>query len=203
MLDVKPEKYVKFKSSLTKEFYDDVIEKVQNKPAYIELRKKIRDQALISCFSAGYKDYMWEKYAQNAEGICLLYSLQELVINCSSDLKFYPVRYVDDRRNHKEIWFNSKEYNMEDDPEPEHLKFIVSCLTKEKEPYRKEAEWRLFCDYSSIDEEEKGKKFPFVIKPKAIIMGKNIDKNLSFKARVEKYAKQENICLLGQEDIRN
>jgi len=40
MLDVKPEKYVKFKSSLTKEFYDDVIEKVQNKPAYIELRKK-------------------------------------------------------------------------------------------------------------------------------------------------------------------
>ena len=40
MLDVKPEKYAKFKNSLTKEFYDDVIEKVQNKPAYIELRKK-------------------------------------------------------------------------------------------------------------------------------------------------------------------
>ena len=75
---------------------------------------------------------MWDEYAKNSEGICLVYNLREIFINLPKNLKFYPVRYVDDRKNQYDIKFTSHEYNNGDDPEPEHLKFLLSCLTKDK-----------------------------------------------------------------------
>lgn len=60
--------------------------------------------------------------------------------------------YVDNRKKQKDIWFTSKEYNFEDNSEPEYLKFLFSCLTKERIPYSSEAEWRLFSDFSELEE---------------------------------------------------
>ena len=71
------------------------------------------------------------------------------------------------------IWFTSKEYNFEDNSEPEYLKFLFSCLTKERIPYSSEAEWRLFSDFSELEEGENGKKFDFLVKPRAIVLRSN------------------------------
>lgn len=63
----------------------------------------------------------------------------------------------------------------------------MSCLTKDRIPYSKEAEWRLFCDFASLDKSETGKKFDFHVKPRAVIMGKNIDNNPNFRDRVKDF----------------
>ena len=116
-------------------------------------------------------------------------------------MKFYPVRYVDNRKNQYDIKFTSHEYNNGDDPEPEHLKFLLSCLTKDKVPYSSEAEWRLFYDNASLKDNEKGQCFDFAIKPKAVIMGRNIDRNIDFRKRVEEYASNNCIKILRAQDI--
>lgn len=202
MLEMKPEKYKKFSSMFDDTFYDEIIEKVKNKPAYEALREKIRDQALVACFSEKYEDYMWDEYASNSEGICLMYNLQEVFLTAGKELKFYPVRYVDNRRNQKDILFTSNEYNESDDYEPAHLKFLLSCLTKERIPYSKEAEWRLFYDFASLDMSESGKKFDFHVKPRAVIMGKNIDNNPVFRDRVENYVTTTGIQLIKAQEIK-
>ena len=100
------------------------------------------------------------------------------------------------------IWFTSKEYNFEDNSEPEYLKFLFSCLTKERIPYSSEAEWRLFSDFSELEEGENGKKFDFLVKPRAIVMGRNIERNLDFRDRVREYSSKSGIGLLKAQDIK-
>lgn len=202
MLEMKPEKYKRFSSMFDDAFYDEIMEKVKGKSAYEALREKIRDQALVACFSEKYEDYMWDEYASNSEGICLMYNLQEVFLAAGNELKFYPVRYVDNRRNQKDIWFTSREYNERDDYELAHLKFLLSCLTKERIPYSKEAEWRFFHDFASLDKSESGKKFDFHVKPRAVIMGKNIDNNSTFRDRVQNYATLAGIKLLKAQEIK-
>ena len=119
----------------------------------------------------------------------------------SENLKFYPVRYVDDRKKQCDIWFTSQEYNNEDNSESEHLKFLLSCLTKDKVPYSSEAEWRLFYDSASLKDDEDGQFFDFSIKPKIVIMGKNIDRNINFRKSVEEYASKNCIRILRKQDI--
>lgn len=201
MVEMKPDKYKKIASLVNKDFYDSVMEAIEIRPEFIELKKKIRDQALVSCFSEQYSEKMWDEYAKNSEGICLVYNLREIFINLPKNLKFYPVRYVDDRKNQYDIKFTSHEYNNGDDPEPEHLKFLLSCLTKDKVPYSSEAEWRLFYDDASLKDNEKGQYFDFAIKPKAVIMGRNIDRNIDFRKRVEEYASNNCIKILRAQDI--
>ena len=100
------------------------------------------------------------------------------------------------------IWFTSKEYNFEDNSELEYLKFLFSCLTKERIPYSSEAEWRLFSDFSELEEGENGKKFDFLVKPRAIVMGRNIERNLDFRDRVREYSSKSGIRLLKAQDIK-
>lgn len=202
MLEMKPEKYSRFSAMFDDDFYDEIMKKVKEKPAYEALKGKIRDQALVACFSEKYEDYMWDEYASNSEGICLLYNLYDVLLAAGEELKFYPVRYVDNRRSQKDIWFTSKGYNESDDYEPAHLKFLLSCLTKERIPYSKEAEWRFFHDFASLDKSESGKKFDFHVKPRAVIMGKNIDNNPGFKDRVQNYTTTNGIKLLTAQEIK-
>ena len=201
MVEMKPNKYKKIASLVNKDFYDSVMEAIEIRPEFIELKKKIRDQALVSCFSEQYSEKMWDEYAKNSEGICLVYNLREIFINLPKNLKFYPVRYVDDRKNQYDIKFTSHEYNNGDDSEPEHLKFLLSCLTKDKVPYSSEAEWRLFYDNASLKDNEKGQCFDFTIKPKAVIMGRNIDRDIDFRKRVEEDASNNCIKILRAQDI--
>ena len=112
------------------------------------------------------------------------------------------LKNVDNRKKQKNIWFTSKEYNFEDNSEPEYLKFLFYCLTKERIPYSSEAEWRLFSDFSELEEGENGKKFDFLVKPRAIVMGRNIERNLDFRDRVREYSSKSGIRLLKAQDIK-
>lgn len=201
MVEMKPNKYRNIVNYVNKDFYEAIISAIEEKIEFIDLKKRIRDQALVSCFSEQYDEKMWKKYVDDSEGICLVYNLREIFINLSENLKFYPVRYVDDRKKQRDIWFTSQEYNNEDNSEPEHLKFLLSCLTKDKVPYSSEAEWRLFYDSASLKDDEDGQFFDFSIKPKMVIMGKNIDRNINFRKSVEEYASKNCIRLLRKQDI--
>ena len=201
MFEMKPEKYGKIMGSVTEDFYNTIMKAIELKTEFIDLKEKIRDQALVSCFSEQYSEKMWEKYANDSEGICLMYNLREIFLNLPKELKFYPVRYVDVRKAQQDIYFTSNEYNNGNDSEPEHLKFLLSCLTKEKVPYSSEAEWRLFYDNALLEIDKVGQYFDFLIKPKALIMGKNIDRNSAFKKRVEEYASKNDIKLLKAQNI--
>lgn len=201
MVEMKPNKYRNIVNYVNKDFYEAIISAIEEKIEFIDLKKRIRDQALVSCFSEQYDEKMWKKYADDSEGICLVYNLREIFINLSENLKFYPVRYVDDRKKQRDIWFTSQEYNNEDNSEPEHLKFLLSCLTKDKVPYSSEAEWRLFYDSASLKDDEDGQFFDFSIKPKMVIMGKNIDRNINFRKSVEEYASKNCIRLLRKQDL--
>lgn len=201
MTEIKPEKYTVLSQTASQDFYDSVMREVELKPEFIALKEKIRDQVLVACFSELYSEKMWKEYASDAEGICLMYNLKEIVINLPNELKFYPVRYVENRKEQKDIFFNSNEYNNEDDTEPEHLKFMLSCLTKDRIPYSDEAEWRLFFDNASLPDDEKGKAFEFKIKPYAIITGVNIHKNPLFHKKVIDYAISNNVKLIKAQEI--
>lgn len=82
------------------------------------------------------------------------------------------------------------------------MKFLFSCLTKERIPYSSEAEWRLFSDFSELEEGENGKKIDFLVKPRAIVMGRNIERNLDFRDRVREYSSKSEIRLLKAQDIK-
>ena len=201
MVEMKPNKYRKIANLVNEDFYNSIMDSLEIMPEFIHLKKKIRDQALVSCFSEQYSEKMWRKYANDSEGICLVYNLREIFINLPKDLKFYPVRYVDDRKEQYDIRFTSQEYNNKNDSEQEHLKFLLSCLTKNKVPYSSEAEWRLFYDNALLNDDEKGQCFNFIIKPKVVIMGRNIDRNIDYKKRVEEYVSKNGIRLLYAQDI--
>lgn len=50
--------------------------------------------------------------------------------------------------------------------------------------------------------EENGKKFDFLVKPRAIVMGRNIERNLDFRDRVREYSIKSGIRLLKAQDIK-
>ena len=50
--------------------------------------------------------------------------------------------------------------------------------------------------------EENGKKFDFLVKPRAIVMGRNIERNLDFRDRVREYFSKSGIRLLKAQDIK-
>ena len=50
--------------------------------------------------------------------------------------------------------------------------------------------------------EENGKKFDFLVKPRAIVMGRNIERNLDFRDRVREYSSKSGIRLLKAQDIK-
>lgn len=202
MLERRTELLNRMETAFDDKFYNDVIEQLNKNARFENLRNKIRDQALVACFSERYDEFMWKNYALDSEGICLVYNLNDIFLSLPSELKFYPVRYVDNRKKQKDIWFTSKEYNFEDNSEPEYLKFLFSCLTKERIPYSSEAEWRLFSDFSELEEGENGKKFDFLVKPRAIVMGRNIERNLDFRDRVREYSSKSGIRLLKAQDIK-
>ena len=199
MLEMKPEKYGKYKGMLNKEMDEVMQQAIKAHPKYKEICDAIRNEALVACISQSYSEYMWKNYAEDSEGICLVYNLRQLLLKKPDKLIIYPVRYVDDRKKCKDIIFNASDYGMGDECyENEHRKYILSCVTKDKIPYSQEAEWRIFKDYDDLTTGEKGKKFDFDVKPIAIIMGKNIDRNPAFKQKVMDYSKDCNVKLLQE-----
>ena len=131
MLEMKPEKYGKYKGMLNKEMDEVMQQAIKAHPKYKEICDAIRNEALVACISQSYSEYMWKNYAEDSEGICLVYNLRQLLLKKPDKLIIYPVRYVD-------------------------------------------------------------------VKPIAIIMGKNIDRNPAFKQKVIDYSKDCNVKLLQE-----
>ena len=50
--------------------------------------------------------------------------------------------------------------------------------------------------------EENGKKFDFLVKPRAIVMGRTIERHLDFRDRVREYSSKSGIRLLKAQDIK-
>ena len=145
---------------------------------------------------------MWQNYAGNSEGICLVYNLIEIILFAKSRFKIFPVRYVDNRELVEDIRFGVSDYGKFDECyENERRKYILSRLTKNKNPYYREAEWRIFSEYEELPDKITGKKFDFFVKPKAIITGKNIARNPKFESRVINYAEAEDIKLFTEEEL--
>ena len=198
MIKKKPDKYSKFCGLVDSQFEQEIKDNLEKNSRFIELQNRIRDKVLVACLSGNYSEYMWEEYAHNSEGICLVYDIYDIIL-LRNEIKVYPVRYVENRRQCKDIKFGIAEYGDSADCfENERLKFILSCLTKNRYPYFQEAEWRLFGD-NTITEKEKGKLFSFPVKPKIIILGKNISRNNEFETKIRDYAREEGIELINQE----
>jgi len=191
------QKYWRFKNRLTPEKYREIAESVKQKPRYIMMKEKARNMCLISCITDKMNDYMWEQYTCNSEGICLEYEFED-VLKAIADLniRFFPVRYVEDRTKTKDIQFGATEYAEDASDELMARKYILSCMTKNKVPYANESEWRVLCE-NMDDSIEKGKLFDFV-KPSKIYLGKNISKNEVFEKEILVVAKE-----LGVPVMRN
>lgn len=202
MLEVKPEKYRHVRGIINGDFDEKIKSGLESNPKFNKMREQIRNKALVACLSENYDDYMWEKYAHGGEGICLVYNLLDIIINIPEGMRLYPVRYVDDRKEIEDIRFGVDEYG--NDPNGyinEEFKYLLSCFTKDKIPFSKEAEWRLLCEEDDVMPGEKGKEYDFPINPCIVIMGKNISKNPDFEYKLRQYANENSILLKSAADI--
>lgn len=173
MLNVKPEKYEKFFRLMDDNTMQQIIKNMEENPKFKRLNDNIRNECLIACISENYNSKMWEIYAQNYEGICYEYDLDSIILGIKN-LRFFPVRYVEDRKNTKDIRFDSSDYNDTADAYQRAInKYMLSCLTKNKVPYAREYEWRLICEYMELNNGKTGTLFDFIL-PSKIILGKNI-----------------------------
>lgn len=203
MLEVKPEKYKYARGFINAELDEKIKTGLEANPRFQEMRETVRNKALVACLSENYDDYMWEKYAYNGEGICLVYDLLDVMTSKPEEMRLYPVRYVEDRKSSEDIWFGVEEYgDAPDGYKKEELKYLLSCFTKDKIPYSREAEWRLLCEEECASPTDIGREYDFRVKPSIIIMGDSISNNPGFESRVRKYAADNNILLKLASELR-
>lgn len=174
---------------------DELITRIKNEmkdnSKWVKLMDTMRNDCLVACCTEKYdNDYMWDNYANNSKGICIEYDLIELLDSVrKNNWSYMPIRYVKDRNNQKDIYLTSKEFNMDKDTVDEAiLKYKLSCMTKNVNPYYMEREWRILDETPESLEKstDKGMLYNF-IKPKRIIMGKNIKENEIFYQKVCEY----------------
>lgn len=188
--------YEQFKKQFTPEKYKEIVEKIQQNSTYAEMKKKARNNCLIACITDKMTNQMWEEYALHSEGICLEYDFEDVLRAITRlNMRFFPIRYVEDRNKTKDIQFGPKEYAENASEELMYRKYILSCLTKDKVPYAKESEWRVLCDKTDIPMTEKGKLFKF-IRPNKIYLGKNISQNNHFEKEIISVANEYGISVV-------
>ncbi len=194
-------KYPKHKNDLC--FIDDhamkqLIKKIEANSDFQQVSERMRNECLVACISGTFNTYMWEHYAQNNEGICLEYDMDNIITNTKFPLRFLPIRYVESRQKTDDIKFNSLDFNNTDAAYKNAAKkYMASCLTKNKIPYAQEHEWRLIYDHCSLDNGKEGLLFDFIL-PSKIILGKNIFNNPNFANSIIECAKNKGIPIENQ-----
>lgn len=131
---------------------DDIIEN----PRFAEKINEMRNMWMIACFTERYNNSkMWEQYANNFSGICLVYSFLDVLekIKHSEGMSIMPVMYVDNRDKYKDICLNHNDL-LEFNDETES-KYQLTCTTKEKLSYSFEEEWRLIYEREKVDKDGK------------------------------------------------
>lgn len=175
-----------------------LVQKTEEDSKFQQLCDNIRNECLIACITESYDSYMWEQYAQNSEGICFEYEMDSIVMGIKTPLRFFPVRYVENRSETKDIKFNSDDFkDTSSNCEKAAKKYMLSCLTKNRLPYSKEHEWRLIYDHIKLDDNKVGTLFDFIL-PSKIILGKNISNNPDFANAIIKCAKSKGIYVDNQ-----
>lgn len=191
-------------SLLTDSFYQAMIEKMNTYPMFSDYKKRIKDDFLTACITENFDEKMWTEYAQNGEGFCALYDTKQIIVESQKlGYFFYPVRYVENRKECQDIVFTANEYADSDQSYDSYKrKAYLSCLTKDILPYSSEGEWRMIHINPGLSEGEKGKKYPF-IKPFMIIAGENIGKNPEIENSLVDVSKQLDIKLIKASDYQN
>lgn len=194
MSEVKPEKYRHLQGILTDKTKVNELTKAMNEnPKFIKINESIKNQCLVACITQTYNDYMWEHYAQHHEGVCFEYEMDQVIFAIKNDLRFFPIRYVDSRNNLEDIRFDSSDYG--DTNESFHrsrMKYMLSCLTKNKVPFSKEYEWRFLYEYMELEDGKTGHLFNFIF-PSKIYLGKNIVNNITFEKGIIDFANSTGI----------
>lgn len=165
-------------------------------PRFAKKIDEMRNMWMIACFTERYDNSkMWEQYANDSRGICLVYSFYDVLesIKQIQGMSIMPVRYVDDRNKCKDICLNHKDL-LEDESES---KYQLTCTTKERLNYSFEEEWRLIYEREKnvTDGENIGDCIPFV-NPIAIICGKFVNKESSDYKNLISIAKKQGIRVM-------
>lgn len=198
------------------EKYRDMIENflLKRKKSLDDLKKDLQTNTYITCFSEGSnEENMWINYANNFEGFCLKYSLEELSTfndfdrfnEMESIIEFFSKVLYEERKPDISNKLKWKKYRNN-----ENLNILlryIGIYSKEKmgsngENWEIEKEWRWAISiiegknikkYKGIRAiEDKGilKKVPL---PKAIFIGRNMKKEQIEK--IKKYCEENNIIL--------
>ncbi len=171
---------------------------IKKNPRFKEKIADLRNMWMIACFTERYNNSkMWETYADNNKGICLIYDFLDILkkIKDCEDMSIMPVRYVDNRDQCAEICLNHKDL-LEVSDETE-AKYRLTCTTKERSDYSFEEEWRLIYERekTDIDGKKIGDNIPFM-KPKMIICGSLVDKKSLEYQRLINIAEEKKIKVL-------
>lgn len=188
-------KYKLMQAKLTDEKKQKCIRRMQEDKRYIEIKNKSRNMCLVGCITDKKTQYMWKEYAADSEGICFEYDFETVLKTVSDSKRLYlcPIRYVENRKQTKDILFGPVDYAEETSEKVIQDKYRLSCMTKDKVPYSKESEWRLLCLENNIPITQKGKSFDF-IRPSKIYLGKNIDRKPKFKEGILEIADKYGIA---------
>lgn len=189
---------------LNDSFYQTMIDKMNANPKFSDYKQRIKDDFLTACITENFDEKMWTEYAQNGEGFCALYDTNQIIVESQKlGYFFYPVRYVESRKDCQDIVFSANEYGDGDQAYDSYKrKAYLSCLTKDILPYSSEGEWRMINLNPGLPEGKKGKNYPF-IKPFIIIAGENIGTNPEIEESLIDASKQLGIELIKASDYNN
>lgn len=155
---------------------------------------RLRNLWMISCFTQRLdNEQMWEVYADGYRGICLIYDFEEIrkaITKFDHKIRLVPVRYG------KTIY----RLNRDDlcNPTDETVdKYRWMCVTKDRDEFSYEEEWRLIYDCEKPDHDsEIGKNVSFV-NPKIILCGAAIDKSSANYKELLDIAADKNIAVFN------
>lgn len=150
----------------------EIFAKIKKYHARIGNEKTWRKTLLITCFSDDNNSaYMWENYANNREGFCVVYDFRKMIKNGNYVL---PVHYTDEIL---ELEYKDK----------------VKIFFFKKSEFSKETEWRML---NAINENNDNGKLIDIIVPDEIICGSRIDSKI--EERLSKICEDKGIKLSKQ-----
>lgn len=167
-----------------------------------KIKKKIsdiRNMWMISCFTERDNNIkMWQQYADNCKGICLVYSFKDILDNVKNteSMIIMPVRYIDNRSECPDLKLDH--HDLLENLNVTDSKYLLSCTTKERVNYSFEEEWRLILERNKEegDGDTIGISVQF-IDPLIVICGSNIDRTTNEYQQLVNITTRKKIGLVG------
>lgn len=121
---------------------------------------------LICCFAYEQNDFLWNKFGNNYNGVCVEYSVDDLLL--IGDI--CPVKYVEDKAifNFRNLLYQMIKNEVKHS-ESLKLKIFRELVISEKDKFREESEYRILLKNEDKNQIKK-------IKPIKIYIGHNVAK---------------------------